>query len=297
MKIPAFALVFLLLPCVQCAARTEAEEIVVEIINQKLSTADLSVITPSNREAVMNILHDVATRKVHSIGTANMDSDGAEVILMRLNDADTITRAVTRYRDTYGSRGSFWLAEHFEWAGQASIIPLLAEDFFLEDGNKGVIKNDGGGVGLRVIPRSAFSGITAMRVTIASKQFSDETRAWANQRLIQGYYPFDKFRADMRVWWKQNEAAFKAGNYSAVKPPVPEVHPSLPNPEDSKRVIPSVPIKHSTLDFATQSPAPKPPPVVSNVERTIIESTRWRPWVVGILALIMIVTLVLKRRT
>ena len=280
-------IVFLLLGIAH--ARTKEEQIVVDIVNANLKTVDLSEITSENRDVIIKILRDAATynlrdgqnRKTESIGTSYVGATSAQVILLRLNDTETVTRLIGAYRDTYGSRGSFWLAEHFEWAGQASVIPLLAEDFFLEDGDQGKIIREGKGVGLRVIPRSAFSGITAMRVTIASKQFSDETRTWANQRLIQGYYPYDKFRADMRVWWKQNKAAFKAGNYDAVKPPQPESPPPppvLPNPEDSKLVVPIPPSAKPTPKPPTPTPASIPAPVVAEAVKPIHTPIQWSLW-------------------
>jgi hypothetical protein len=280
-----------------CSARTEVEELVVQMLAEAPQKANLSVITPANRDAVVKILRDASTYKITAIGTSPLDEVGAGIILVRLNDAETISRLIGQYRDTYGSRGSFWKAGHLELAGQASVIPLLAEDFFMEDGDKSTINRDGKGGGIRVIPRSAFSGITAMRVTIASKQFSDETRAWANQRLIQGYYPYEKFRADMRLWWKQNEAAFKTGNYMAVKPPVPEPPPSLPNPEDSKRVIPTKPVMNSLPTPATPAPPPIPAPAVANAEKPLPESSIWWALVAGIAALLMIVAVVIKRRS
>lgn len=222
MKNGIYLFLYLCLSTADLIARTEAEQIIVDLINQKLSTADLSVVTASNREAIVKILRDAATFKITTIGTSSMDAGGAGVILMRLNDTETITRLIGQYRSTYGSRGSFWLAEHLEWAGQASVIPLLAADFFLQDGDQGKIIREGKGEGLHVIPRSAFSGITALRVTIASKQFSDETRAWANQRLMQDCYPYDKFRAEMRLWWRQNKGAFDKADYKAVNPLKPE---------------------------------------------------------------------------
>lgn len=281
MKIGLCSLLFLSVVYKTIPPRTETEQIVVDLVYQKSSAIDLSVVTPSNHDAVVKILRDAATRKIDHIGTAYVGDTSAEIVLMRLNDAETITRLIGQYRDTYGSLGSFWLAEHFEWAGQASLIPLLAEDFSLDDGDKSTIKSDGGGGGIRVIPRSVFSGITAMRVTIASKQFSGETRAWANQRLIQGYYPFDRFREDMRLWWKQNEAAFTAGNYLAVQPLHPEPPPpppSLPNPEDSKRVIPPPPSAKTTPPPATPTPPSIAAPAVAEPAAPIHVPVRWGLW-------------------
>ena len=298
MKIGIYSLLFFSIVYKTIPPRTETEQIVVDLVNQKSSKADLSVITPANHDAIVKILRDAATRKIDHIGTAYVDTTPAEVILTRLNDTETITRLIREYRDTYGSRHSFSVAEHFEWAGQASLIPLLAEDFSLNDGDVSSIKSDGRGNGIRVIPRSVFSGITAMRVTIASKQFSAETRAWANQRLIRGYYPFDKFREEMRLWWKQNEAAFKAGNYLAVKPMQLEpaaLPPALPIPEDSKRVIPPLPAK-PTPRSATPTPIPDPAPAVAEAVKPIPAINAWPLWAVLAAALAAAAGWLLLRR-
>jgi hypothetical protein len=252
-----------------CNARTEVEELVVQMLAEAPQKTDLGVITPANRDAVIKILRDAATYKVVKLGTSPLDETGAEIVLVRLNDTETITRVIGQYRDTYGSRGSFWLAGHLELAGQASVVPLLAEDFFLEDGDKSTIKKEGSGVGFRVIPRSAFSGITALRVTIASKQFSEETRAWANQRLTQSCYPFDKFRAEMRVWWRQNKDAFEKADYKAVKPMKPEtITPIIatpappqptPTPKPAPELKPEPPPTPLPKEPAVDKAAPLPP--------------------------------------
>ena len=252
-----------------CNARTEVEELVVQMLAEAPQKTDLGVITPANRDAVIKILRDAATFKVVKLGTSLLDETGAEIVLVRLNDTETITRLIGQYKDTYGSRGSFWLAGHLELAGQASVIPLLAEDFFMEDGEKSTINRDGKGGGIRVIPRSAFSGITSMRVTIASKQFSDETRAWASQRLIQGYYPYDKFRADMCLWWAQNKDAFAKADYKAVKPLGPETitpitatpapPPSTPTPKPAPEPKPEPPPTPFSNELPVDKPAPFPP--------------------------------------
>ena len=40
--------------------------------------------------------------------------------------------------------------------------------------------------------------------------------------MIQSCYPFDKFRAEMRVWGKQNKDAFEKADYKVVQPLKPE---------------------------------------------------------------------------
>ena len=240
-------------------AASETEKFVLRLLQEPGNKTDLSVVTNENRDAATKLLREIAIGKVTKIGTVLPDNISAEVVLIRLNDGETINRLIESYRANYGSRGSFWLAEHLEWAGQASVIPLLAADFFLEDGNQGRINREGKGGGLRVIPRSAFSGITALRITIASKQFSDETRAWANERLMQDCYPYDKFRAEMRLWWKQNYGAFAKGDYKAVNPLKPEKAVAVIAPPSP---LPPTPFPPTATPNITPNPVQKTPAVV-----------------------------------
>lgn len=243
-----------------CNARTEVEELVVQMLAEAPQKTDLGVITPANRDAVIKILRDAATFKVVKLGTSLLDETGAEIVLVRLNDTETITRLIGQYKDTYGSRGSFWLAGHLELAGQASVLPLLAEDFFMEDGDKSTINRDGKGGGIRVIPRSAFSGITVLRIAAECKQLSEETRAWANQRLMQSCYPYDKFRAEMRMWWKQNKEAFEKADYKAVKP----LRPETTMPVTTTTPPPPTPIPKPAPELKPEpppTPLPKQPAV------------------------------------
>lgn len=260
--------------CARTLVGGEIEQLVIQVLREPGRKTDLSVINDGNREAAVKLLRDVASGRVREIGTVLPSETGAEVVLLRLNDAPTITRLLDEYKTRYGSRKSFWQAEHLEWAGQAAVIPYLAEDYFLEDGERSNFLRDGDG-GVRVIPRSVFSGITTLRIAVESRQLSEETRAWAKQKLLEGYYPFDKFREDMRLWWKQNEAAFKKGEYQSVKPLQPSLQPPPPN------TPPSTPFP------STPSASMAPPPVTPSLTATPAPSKsgphtagdrRGRPW-------------------
>jgi hypothetical protein len=257
---------------------------------QKVS---LSEITAAKRDAVVMLLRDVATHKVTSIGAVLPDAGSADIILLRLNDKSTIERMISAYRASYGSRGSFWLAEHLELAAQAAVIPYLAEDFFLDDGDKSTIVREGVG-GLRVIPRSAFSGLTTLRIAAASEQFGMETRAWAKQRQTTSIYPLQDFRTEMRRWWRENETAFRKGEYQAVRPWEPEappagrVSPSTPPPAPSVLVpAPTVPAE----------PAANAPTRVAQSSAAMARhETRHWGWVIGAGVLVVIALFGWKRQ-
>lgn len=275
------ALVFIL---AASQAASETEQLVLRILEKPGRKTDLSGVTPTNRGAVIMLLRDIATQKVEKIGTVLPDYIGAEVVLLRLNDTETIARLTDDYKRNYGSRGSFWLAEHLEWGAQAAVIPYLADDFFRDDGERSTIVREGSG-GIRVMPRSVFSSLTILRIAKVSEQFSPEMRAWAKQRLMASIYPLDSFRTDMRVWWRQNEAAFAKGDYHAVRPLQPE----------NEAAAAATP-----LPLATSRPVPSTPatPITTEAHAATVErKTPVWPWVVGIAVLTVIASLVWKRRS
>ena len=272
------------------------EGLVVKLLTPGGRRADLTLINSGNREAVINLLREIATGKRETIGTEVPSQTGAQIALLRLGDPPTIESAIAAYRASHGEAGGANRAEDLVWSEQAAIIPYLAEDYFREDGDRSTIRSKGDVIGVRVTPLSAYSGFVSLKIMASSSQFSPEARGWALARRNQGIYPFVAFRNEMRVWWRQNEAAFKAGNYLAVKPPVPEPPPSLPNPEDSRRVIQSLPVVNSLPTPGTSIPSPIPPLTLANAEKPVPKSTHWWAWVLGIAALFVIVTLALKRR-
>jgi len=243
---------------------------------------DLSIVTPANREAAVGLLRDIATRKVNQIGTILPNYLGAEIVLLRLADPPTMKRITDEYR-----RGNITKAENMEWAAQGALIPYLAADFFLEDGDKGtVIKS--GFEGIRVLPPSVYSALVSVRVIAESKQFSPETRAWAEQAKRK-HYPYTDFRSTMRQWWKQNEAHFSAGDYQAVRPPMPP--PKAPA-EPATPTVAATPIPQpSSIPRLESIPVqPKSPPLAAKKQSV------W-PWIVGVVVAIGVVALVAKRRS
>ncbi len=278
------------------AQQDPLEGIVVRLLASGGRKADLSLISAENHDAAVKLLRDIATGKRSEIGNEMPSQTGAQIVLLRLADPETVEGAVFRYQRSYGTRTSYHIAEELVWAEQPAIIPHLAGDFFLNDGDKSTLRSTGDPIGIMAPPRSAFSAFTSLKIVAASKHFSPEMREWAKTRRNAGIYPFTAFREEMRVWWKQNEAAFKVGDYIAVKPPVPDLPPSLPNPEDSKRVIPLPPTVKPAPAQETPPPPVIAPPVVANAERPIRESLRWWSWLVGIGAVIVLAALFLKRR-
>jgi hypothetical protein len=244
----------------QSALANDAEEIVLAALREKWRTVNLGFVTPANRDQVLPLLRDIATQKVRQIGTVLPNNLVAKMILLRLADQETIEWTVGEYQRHYGSRHGYSIAEELAWAEQAAIIPHLAPDFFRDDGKQSTFKSTGGGETIRVVPQSAFSAFTTLKIVAASAQFPATTRDWARQRRNAGVSPFDALRADMRVWWKQNEAAFQAGNYLAVQPLQPEPHPpppKLPDPEEARRVLPRKPTP-ATPPPEERAPAPIP---------------------------------------
>lgn len=209
----ALVLLFAIGPC----DAGETENLVLRLLEKAGTKADLSLIDDTNRQGMITLLRDIATRKVTQIGTTLPDSMAAQIVLLRLADPETIQRVVSDFRTMYGRRRSFELAEDLELAAHGAALPYLANDFSRQDGDKSTILKDGG-ARIRVIPQSAFSGVTTLRIIIASDQFPPEVRQWAKERLIQGAYPFDKLRDDVALWWEQNGKLVSNGLYGKTRP-------------------------------------------------------------------------------
>jgi len=265
------------------ASGDETLDIVLRL-SENAQREDLSIVTSANREEVVGLLRDIATRKVNKIGTILPNYLGSEIVLLRLADPVTMKRITDQFR-----RGNLDKGENIEWGAQGAVIPYLAPDFFLDDGDKSTILRSGF-EGVRVLPPSVYSALVSVRVIAESKQFSPETRAWAGEARRK-HYPYTDFRSTMRQWWKQNEAHFTAGDYRAVRPPQPE----------PPAVVTAAPPAPASTPLPVPTATPKPEPVPASVQpvsnpQASKKHAVW-PWIVGVAVAIGIVALAAKRRS
>lgn len=264
---------------------TSVEDVVLKALEKNGRTVTLEFLSGPDRTAMVDLLRDIAFGRRHTFpidegASISADDLAAKIILLRIGDPAMMEKAVTEYRATHGAPGGFNRAEDLEWSQQGALIPLLATDFFKEDGENRAMKKYGR-EGVFSTPLSAYSGFLSLKIIAASEQFSPETRTWAQVRRNIGVEPIAKFREEMRVWWKQNETAFKAGDYKAVKPPAPVVPVALPDPGDSKRVLPAPPAPpaaRSNPEPPAPETVPAPAPAAMKTEKPTPESPNWALW-------------------
>jgi hypothetical protein len=188
------------------------EDLVLELLRQRGSTADLSVIKPANNAAVVSLLRDVATQKRRRIGPALPCSRSANIILLRLGDPKTMQRNA----DAFMKTGNGFIYYDIASSRQAAIIPYLADGLFIEDTPASLTRGRGCTPGITLAWRATYPIFDLLS---GSPQFTDEVRGWAKNEA-KGSLPAR--RAALRIWWKQNEAIFKSGDYKAVRPLVPQ---------------------------------------------------------------------------
>jgi hypothetical protein len=276
----------------------DAEDLVVRLLREAGTSADLSLIDDANRPAMMALLRDIATEKVTKIGTVLPNRISARIVLIRLSDPETIQRVVSEYRALYGKRRSFELAEDLERGANGAAIPYLADDFLRQDEEKAVILNEGG-ARIRVIPQGAFSGVTTLRIIMGSAQFPPEVRQWAKKRLIEGAYPYRRLQDDVGLWWQQNREAVSSGMYAKTRPlqkgaTAPAAGAPLPPP--ATPVSPPDP-PHSTPPAVTPAPEESPAnPVVQAAAKPPVKSSRWWGWLAAGISVFMLRWLVRRRR-
>lgn len=132
--------------------------------------------------------------------------------LLKWGDADALAEAVKVVLEADLDDPRFGKAyTDLMDAARPEAIPLLAPRIFVDEPNIGVSFGDAGGYSAKSY--GFASGF--LRTMERSPAFSDEVRWWAKYH----------FGADsegllqvMRGWWKENEAAFQAGDYKAVRP-------------------------------------------------------------------------------
>ncbi len=208
------------LPATTIAADDKAtEKFVLALLEESGRKVNLSVITPENKEAVVALLRDIATRKRRQIGTTLPDYISAKIILLRLGDPPTMQDSA----DAYLKTGRVDLSE-ISLALQPAMIPLLVDGLRFDERDNVVPPSVrraqlAEGTCVRPISPSFRATHLIQKLLVDCPQFTGEVRASAMALLKQ---PIPSMRETLRVWWKENEMFFKTGHYNSVRPPTPQ---------------------------------------------------------------------------
>ena len=179
---------------------------------------DLSLVTPDVRDEV---IHRIRGSSGDSFEQTIGKTRGYYLLLVKLGDEDATRQVVAAMRPSLPKKGpaNLWLS-FLEDNAQPVIIPLIAGDFFLNDGDEQIVAVSGD-EGFDVRPVSIEMCWLALTVVRRNESFSPETKSWAKDKQNWRKTDFGalgELRKEMQQWWRANEAHFRARDYQAVRP-------------------------------------------------------------------------------
>ena len=140
--------------------------------------------------------------------------------LVALGDEQTIERVMHEFREN-ARKGTGTQSLGNNVYPQPLLIPYLAENFFLEDGD--VIDTDKIWVSSSNLQFSIASILDVFGIIRRSSAFNADLKEWvkAEPSIPLRILDVPKCREVMRTWWRENEEHFAKRNYAAVKPGAP----------------------------------------------------------------------------
>ncbi len=254
----AISLIFLPL------TRDELIDNVISYLHDKGPHAEPHVVTPDIRDEVLGRLKSELPENLRP----DLDSLRTYRILLRLGDEETTRQIVNANRFRWltdpteailmNSEGQLFLGV-LAYSAQPAVIPLIAEDFFRNDGDK-ITSQSVDDLFYTKRPFSIEMCRVAFAVMSRSEAFPKSTRDWAKECSSASEYdsPPPLVREMMQKWWRENEARFRAADYQAVHAgqslPAPERPPVIELPPSDSPSIPMTvpsPVKQNTPSDVT----------------------------------------------
>lgn len=242
------------------------DEKAVELMSRSIKS-DLSIVSPSERTAVVARVREVGFGKLRQIGTASVDRIDAQIVLVRLGDTESIERLMQEYRRYDSMYAWDTIPRIFQVSRQPSVIAYLAEDLSSKDDpNRNIVSNpppDSTEFGVTATNRSVYSGVIITRVIEDSPEFSPALKKWAKDMYEVRLANPGNFRDSMRTWWEENRDAFRKGDYKSVvplppqTPPVPSLSANAASPAPSPMAATPQPTIPAPAEILSQ-PAPNP---------------------------------------
>ena len=205
----------------------------------------------------------------------------AVVLLLRYGDEESVQRLVAQLHVVNPGKRNAAMRD-LSLAANPELFPLLAGDLSRQESADLIIFGDTG-----MLPLSLASASIMKATILESSVFPAEVKDWAKRlpKVSGG------LRDGVRAWWKVNKAAIERGDYQSVvpvegatsAPPVLPMAAATPAPQTT--TVSGTPAAASPSLAAVVSPVP--------TER----NARVWPWLVGILAMVVIMAVALKRRT
>ncbi len=192
--------------------------------------ADFSVVTPDIREEVIGRIRKEADGPLQKLNLGGL-SDYR--LLVRLGDRKTMEELVSSTRDAFLGKSQFAFHEELGRSAQPALIPMIAEDFFRNDGSEVKWKQDDD-VAYASRPFSIIMCRVALEIAYRSDAFADATRKWARDTIWKTDENPTLTRELLQQWWQANEKSFGQRDYHAVLPgrelPLPTTMAASPGP-------------------------------------------------------------------
>jgi hypothetical protein len=128
--------------------------------------------------------------------------------LRKLGDPEPLAEAVTMVvKGSVNSREFRDAVSDLHSSYRPEVLKELAPSIFVDEP---LVMQDGG-----FSPKSYGIAVLMLQITSGARAFPPETRKWADEN---GMVLFDRSLPMVRKWWRENEAAFLAGEFDKVKP-------------------------------------------------------------------------------
>jgi len=195
----------------------DTQSLVENTIRSDTTHADLSWINSKNREDVVQLARQYASN----------GSLGAQILLLRLGDSQTIQQILARYRENYSRDGAQETVLIIQRAKQPLLIPPLAADLYIKDNQKMRPPPSGSDV-IFLLNLPTSSGDLILEQIIRSPEFSPELKDWAKKFKSTEFGDPKVFAQTLKLWWEQNKDKFRTRDYKSIPPPIPAVTTILP---------------------------------------------------------------------
>ena len=275
----AFLYIILVISLQVDAAENALSPVVRSILDQRLSTREITKIPASE---IPRVVEELQAQRQKSEFTKFYGLK-AELLLIELGQRQVLEEFLAAHYYPYGAQSGI-AARGLLGLHQPYVLSRLANDLLKEEPVNSIPVSVEGSY----YPASIMAGMIFRSILINADDFSPAVKEWV--KSLRGETS-TAFRETMRTFWRENAVHFAAEEYSKVHPPGQGVRKpmtlsnSMPTTTSSNAIAPAI-VKHSAKpilgnpisDLSTVPPIPEAKPV----EPAATPSARTWPWLVGI---------------
>lgn len=203
---------FFLAPGLSVHAEDSTQETIDKILAPQGAKFDLSLITPQNRDQIIDRLRDLADTENYGLSCT--------ILLLQLGDQRTVDKIIERYHNLNSRDALEEVPFIIQRAKQPLLIPPLAADLYLPEDQLRPPPPTAGQDVIFSLSRPASSADLILETIITSPVFSVELKSWAKQSQRSRFGDSKVFINTVKQWWEQNEDRLKKGDYKNVRKPL-----------------------------------------------------------------------------